>query len=231
MNFGERLRQATRSEPIPLGLETRIRARLEQRQQPWPTRWRLGLAAAAACLSGALFLGYEYGHFRWTEASQEAYVVRVADQLSGLLRVGLADHLHCALFGRYPKKGPALDKVAKALGPSYAVAGEAMVRALGPGYRLAEAHICVYLDREFVHLVAKSDDRLVSLLVTEKHTGESLPSGARGPASIHEAAAERFGIAAAETDRHAIYLVGDIDPRESGRVLAAILGHVRQAVS
>ena len=56
---------------------------------------------------------YQLGHLRFTTASQESYIASVSNRVATLMRVGLGDHIHCAVF-RKSKKTPPVARTVKA---------------------------------------------------------------------------------------------------------------------
>jgi hypothetical protein len=59
--------------------------------------------AAALLLAVGGFIAYQLGHLSLTVSSQESYIATVSNRVTTLMQVGLGDHLHCAVFRKYPK--------------------------------------------------------------------------------------------------------------------------------
>ena len=97
------LQRAVKSTAPPPFLEARIRntVRAEAHRPRWP--YRLSQVAAAIVVCVGVIIAYQLGHLRFTAASQEAYVNSVTRQVATLMRVGLGDHIHCAVFRKAPK--------------------------------------------------------------------------------------------------------------------------------
>ena len=113
----ERLRTAARSFSPPARLEARIRSGIREssRQTSW-MRSLLPLAAALLVSLGGV-IAYQLGHLRLTTKSQESYIATISSRVAGVMRVGLGDHVHCAVFRKFPKNPPTLEKMAQDLGP------------------------------------------------------------------------------------------------------------------
>src|SRR5215475_6118245 len=103
---GNRLRQAVRSVDPPPFLKARIRRQIEA-QAPGRNWLRLLVPfGAASAIAAGLTIAYQLGHLRLTSGSQESYIASVSSQIGTLMRVGLGDHVHCAVFRKYPATPP-----------------------------------------------------------------------------------------------------------------------------
>ena len=147
--MNERLKNAVRSVEAPAYLETRIRANLHAVQTaPQRAFWARPLAAVAAaaviCVTGGI--AYELGHLRLTADSQESYIAKVTTQVGTLMRVGLGDHVHCAVFREFPKNPPKVEELEAKLGPEYAGLIPIVRSKTSGGYRLMMGHECQYHD-------------------------------------------------------------------------------------
>jgi hypothetical protein len=104
-------------------------------------------------------------------------------------------------------------------------------------YRLVLAHHCRYHGRRFAHLVMKNGSSLMSVVVTRKQGGESFRYGAQALAvlragmAVYETGAQRFQIAAFETQGHLVYLVSDGAQRENTETLVAMAPRIAAALA
>lgn len=225
----QRLRAAVKSVEAPPMLEDRIRGTLRA-YEPWPHRtliiaWAGALAAVLVlALTG---VAYQRGYLRFTPASQEAYISSIYAQLAPVMQVGLGDHVHCAVFRKYPKNPPDFEQFAKSLGAQYAGLIDAVQGRVPPEYRLVMAHHCGYRDRRFVHLIFKHGSSLMSLVITDREPGEDL---AWGPA-ISSAHVQRFQIARFETPKHLIFVISDLSGDRNAQIAEAIAPSVRAVLN
>ena len=81
-------------------------------------------------------------------------------------------------------------------------------------YRIVMAHVCTGQGRRFIHVIARKDDRLISLLITRRKAGEALASGS--------SEAPRFNIAEFQTSDYLVFLVSDMDPNQNRAALEAM---------
>ena len=101
-----RLRAAVKSVAAPPFLEARIRHSLRTEKPGRRCLPRLIPAAAALAVFAGFAVAYQLGHLRLTVSSQESYIGSVSTHIATLMRVGLGDHIHCAVFRKYPKNPP-----------------------------------------------------------------------------------------------------------------------------
>lgn len=231
-----RLQRAVRSQAAPPFLEAGIRHAVRSRRSEavWGRLLAPALAMAAAVVLGGT-IAYQSGYLRWSAGSQESYIASVSSQVATLMRVGLGDHLHCAVFRKYPQDPPPVEELAAKLGPEYR--GLILIlrrQAPAEDFRLVIAHECRYHGRQFVHLSLKSNSRVVSLLVTRKREGESFEADTLVPAlvqtgiPVYRASAQRFQIASFETRDHLVYLVSDLTAKQNLSLMATIARPVRE---
>lgn len=234
----ERLQSAMRSTPVPPHLETKVRAAIRSGQRPGfaYARWALAASLAVVSLSGVL--AYQFGYLRLTRGSQEGYIDSVAARVSAVMRAGLRDHIHCAVFRKYPQNPPALETVIPALSPEYRPLIELVRRHLPADFRLMIAHECRHRGRRFVHLALKNESRLISLILTRKTEGESLASGhplppvrSRDGIPVYCAGAKNFEIAALENSHHLAYLISDLPGTTNMELMLALSSEVSSFLS
>jgi hypothetical protein len=230
-----RLRGAVlRSAEAPAFLGARIRANLQApaRAAWWRKSWVP--AAALAGLGVAGVIGYQVLELRLTVERQENYIAAVSSRVASILRVGLGDHIHCAVFRKYPKKAPAAETLAAELGPKHGKLVEIVKERAPKGFELVMAHECGFHGRRFVHLAMKSETKLISLVIVKKEDGESFQAAGLVPAlreaglPMYEAGAENFSIAAFESGRHLAYLISDLPAGENRNVMLALAGDVEK---
>lgn len=229
----ERLQSAVRSTAVPPHLETRVRAAILAGQRPGLAyaRWALAASLAVVILSGVF--AYQFGYLRLTRGSQEAYIDSVTARVAAVMRAGLRDHIHCAVFRRYPQNPPALETVVSSLNPEYRPLVEIVRRHVPSNFRLMLAHECRHRGRKFVHLALKSDSRLISLVLTRKTEGESFaassllpPVRSRDGIPVYRAGANDFEIAAVESSSHLAYVISDLPGRTNMELMLALAADV-----
>jgi anti-sigma factor (TIGR02949 family) len=233
--FRVRLREAARSAAVPADLASKIDRRL---QSGAGNRFRhpgiIVLAAAAMLAVSILVWRVEFRTPGPLE--QDAYLQQVSSGLARIMRVGLNDHVHCAVFRKYPAQPPSLERMAQLLGPQYADLQPAFAAHLPAGMKVALAHRCSFRGRRYVHLIARDGARLVSLVIARREQGEALENDLRavaeeGGTAMYSSDARQFSIAAFETPAHLVYLISDLGEQENMRVMESMAAQIREVLS
>ena len=233
----ERLKKAVRADAPPPFLEARIRntIRTVERKPSWTQRLLPVAAAVVICVG--ITIAYQLGHLRLTSASQESYIASVTNRVATLMRVGLADHIHCSVFRKFPKDAPKLEDLAAKLGPDYKALIPVVQRHLPGSFRLMIAHECGYHGRKFTHLSLKSESQLVSLVIARKKEGESfeteglLPALKQSGIPFYRTGVQRFEIASFESTSHMVYVVSDMGQQENMKFMLAVAPQVKDVLS
>jgi len=231
-----RLRTAVQGIVAPASVLDRVAAQsrmapASRSGSPWLT-WSVA-GAAAAILTMTLGIAYQFGHLRLTPASQESYIGTISSRLASVMRVGLGDHVHCAVFRKYPRQAPPPETVAAEIGPDYFPLVQ-LVRDHIPGnQRVVMAHRCRYHGRRFAHLTMVDGSHLTSLVIAERQPGETFQSSGLAPAlsdaglPIYHSSVQRFQINGFQTSRHLVYLVSDLSQDANQRMMASLARPVR----
>lgn len=231
------LKHAVQTQAEAPYLAARIKRSIRQRERvnpaPWKRvwRWATTTAALAVCLGG--WLSYHFGHLRLTPGSQEAYIAGILEKVTGILRVGLGDHVHCAVFRKFPGQPPSAAVLVAELGSKYGGLLSLVQARVPREYTIRMAHRCSYRGREFVHLALKGGSGLLSLVITRRAQGESFGNDGLAPVlseaglSIYRGSVQRFAIAGFETRDHLVYLVSDLDEQQNLNLTASLARPVR----
>ena len=208
-----RLQTAVRSVQIPADLESRIRANLREgrRSHNW-SQSVMAIAAGLAVCFGS-WLAYHLGNLRMTASSQESYVSEMSNRVAAIMRVALADHIHCAVFRRYPKNA-----VQTALPAEFSGLLPIVRQRVPKGLALVLAHDCRYHGRRFVHFTFKNDSSLLSLVIARRQDGEAFGAGNR----ILTDGVQRFQIAGFESGGYLVYTVSDLPGNRNFELMAAL---------
>jgi hypothetical protein len=228
MASDDRLKTAVHSVEVPPYLAARIRNRIRGAEKPRRWAFLLAPAAAAAALCVGVAVAYQQGHLRFTRDSQESYIASVSSQIGTLMRVGLGDHIHCAVFRKYPKNPPKTEELVGTLGPEYSGLIPIVRSQVPENYHMMLAHQCRYHGRRFVHLSLMNDSHLLSLMVTRKSAGESfdgtgmLPALVQSGIPMYRADVQRFTITAFESRDFLIYFVSDLPREQSNEMMLSM---------
>ena len=226
------LQAAARREEVPPGLEQKIRREIRERGpvRLWPfdlsLRW-MSAVAALVLISTAIWVVWR-SRRELSPQEQNAYIGRISSRLSTILQVGLRDHVHCAVFRKYPKDPPALAEMARELGPQYAGLVSLVKAKVPDEYRVILAHRCSVQGRNYVHLVLRDPSSLLSLIITKKNPGESFPASQLAPVlqavgvPVYRARSSQFQLAAFVSQAYLAFVISDL-PEERNLQLAAAL--------
>jgi anti-sigma factor (TIGR02949 family) len=230
--FRARLRAAARSTPVPADLVSGIDRRLNARARHGflhPGMMALAAAAMLAVCIGAWRV--EFNH-----PDQNAYLQQVSTGVARIMRVGLNDHVHCAVFRKYPAQPPSLEHMTQLLGRQYADLEPIFAAHIPPGVKVVLAHQCSFRGRRYVHLIARDGTRLISLVIARRQEGEAFENDLRavaeeGGEAMYSAGAPQFSIAGFETPAHLVYLVSDLSQQQNLHVMEAMAVQLRDALS
>jgi hypothetical protein len=232
-----RLKDAVNSVAVPAYLEARIRSRIRAEREPRPFGFgyfKLATAGLAALLFLGAAIAYQYGHLRFTKASRISYVWSVSNRLVSLMRPGLADHVNCSVFRKYPKNAPAVEVLAEELPAQYRELIPIVQNRVPPDYRLLISHQCKWDGRKFIHLSLENDSHVLSLVITARGAGESfradglLPALVQSDIPMYQSGVQRFAMTAFETPGYIVYFVSDLPQAENTRIVRAIAAPVQE---
>lgn len=234
----QQLQRAIRQTDVPTDLDSRIWARIEREQRPRvpAPRW-LAAAAAVLVVGAGLTAAYQLGQLRITTASQDSYIASVSERVASIMRVGLRDHIHCAVFRKYPKVAPSLQEVAADLKPEHRGLIRAVRERVPVEYRVMMAHECRYQGRRYLHLALKRDSKLLSVVVAVKQGGERLTDSGLVPALsqagvlVYTSDVQRFRIAAFESRDHLVYVISDLPAEQNLEMMASLSESLHQFVA
>jgi len=231
---------------VPPFLEARIHniVRKEKPRRGWFFwNWLPIVATAAMALIGVTALvRYRLGEPWLSERRQESVLSSVSGQIVSLMRVGLRDHIHCAVFRNYPKKAPSTEEFLHEIGPQYAGLIPVVRSQIPASYQMTLAHQCVFDGRQYVHLslkndALKDDAHILSLLITRKGGGESFNAAGMVPAltqagiPMYQSGVGKFQIAAFETRDYLVYFISDLSLQENTRLMLAMSPQVNSLLT
>ena len=237
-NMRARLQAAVKNQAVPPELKVRIREQIRNRRpgtwfsMGW-SRWAVASAASLLVCAG---LWVNYSRERMPDLldrpRQSAYIQRVSASLAAVLKVGLGDHIHCAVFRKYPQNPPPVEKMEAELGPSYKGLLPVVRASVPEGYRVIMAHQCTYAGRKYIHLTLEKGGDLLSLVVARKNPGESWSglTAAAAPSGIpiYQSAAGRYQVAGFEAGNFLAYIVSDLKGKANLQIASNLAPGVRE---
>jgi anti-sigma factor RsiW len=197
-----RLQHAVRQAPLPSDLEDRVRARLRESRNSGRTPWLMAIAAAI------LVCAVPWAALQYSP---------LPPQVLAVMRVGLNDHVHCAVIRQRSNPARNADKLA----PEYKPVLAAVRDRVPPGMQLAVAHECHFDGRTFIHMTFRKDGHLLSVIATRKRAGEAL-------AGLRTTVLDGYPVAGAEAGGFLVYTVSDLPASVNRRTLEAIVPSLRK---
>lgn len=230
------------SAPAPAALRARILNEIALTNQPlpapaqptsWWTNWRAswlshwqlpqwGLAAAAAL--ALFFVGYRFAQRNAPTAPTVATVnaTRTHDAAAEardwqVLRVGLHDHVHCAVERDYSAGPVPLAQMTASLGPDFSELLPVVQQQVPQGFAVLLAHHCQFEERRFIHFILSDQRTLLSLILTRKekaeaafdprHVGAILDAAG---VAVHHAQEQSYTVAGFESPAYLGFLVSNL---------------------
>ena len=158
--------------------------------------------------------------------------VAPGDVTGQLLKVGFDNHVFCSIDHKLADKQFTPEHMAESLGPEYAGLVGLVKEKMPSAYTVAVGHRCHYQGREFIHLIMRDQNDVVSLVITRKN-GESFPANgvaaieqaAGGP--IYKAAWANQQVAGLETRDYLVFVVSNESSAANLQIAASLAPSVR----
>ncbi|HST23955.1 MAG TPA: zf-HC2 domain-containing protein [Blastocatellia bacterium] len=226
----ELLKGAVLKDAAPIDLQEKVRRSIRKNSPPNRARWML-VAAAMIALTvagiGALQL-----FNRGTPTGSDA-ISAASNANAQLLKIGLDDHVHCAIDMGLANRVFTEEEMLKQLGPDFSGLVATVKENAPENYKVVVGHRCRFKGREFIHLILKSPETALSLVLTKKN-GESFSEdtvtaviGSSG-IPIHEALVKDLQIAGFETQDYLAFVVSDLGRKESLQMAFTLVPAVRE---
>jgi anti-sigma factor (TIGR02949 family) len=243
MALKSRVRGVVRAQAAPPELAVKVRRRLSEQAvaRPW---WQLAAGAPKWVLSACALAVVATGV--WVSRpeaplpaigdrpAQNQFIRRISDEVPGALRPGLADHVHCAVFRKYPADPPSVAVMLGELGIYHELL-PAVEAAVPQSWRVVMAHQCSYMGRKYVHVTLREGQRLWSLVIARKQEGESFaslrPAATVNGVKVYKAKADRYQIAGFETAGYLAWVISDAGDTRNLEILSLLTGRVSRVLA
>jgi len=196
----------------------------------------LMMAAAAVLLLAIIGVaGLRWG--RILQYGEEDSVFRtVSAGVQNILRIGLVDHVHCAILSQRWKRFVSFDEMKaaagrQALGPEFIDLVPAVTAKLGAEYKLVQGHRCVANHRQYIHLILTGNKgSILSLVITAKNNESFTQADAvavmkASGIPIYRDRQGTLEIAGFESDRYLAYVVSNLD-RDANLNVASLMAPI-----
>ena len=232
--MNERLKSAVSGVEPPRYLDARVRSQLRPAMEASFFRSaRFAAVAATVVVCAGLTVAYQLGHLRFTEASEDSYIVSISNQVATIMRAGLSDHVKCATFRKYPKDIPNVEQLNATIAPELRGLIPIVQQHAPSGYQMMMAHRCNVGGRIFVHLALRKEDSLLSLVIAPKKDGESfrteglIPALQQAGIPVYQSGVQSYQIAAFETEKYLVYAISDLGRHANSEMLVALGPQIR----
>ncbi|MEK6302608.1 MAG: zf-HC2 domain-containing protein [Acidobacteriota bacterium] len=210
------LQKAVQRDGAPSALQGRIQREIRKAGDPWwsprthVTQWALAAASALVLFVGGWSVLHSSSSKRPQPRAAESALLRPEIPNAGLLNIGLADHIKCAVVHGEQDRRLTPEQMSERIGADYAQLVE-IVKEKAAGFEIVVAHRCHLETREFVHLILRNQERVCSLVITKKN-GDSFP--ADDAAAIEQAATAEAASVATYRARTRDYEVTGFETRD-----------------
>jgi Putative zinc-finger len=205
-------------------------------------RWVLVVASIVVLATGGIIALRSTNVFApLVTASRDSFEL-ISAQAQELMRVGLVDHVYCALVVGKWREFLSLEHMKQetgreALGPEFIDLVPLVTEKVGPNLHVVQGHRCVANHRQYVHIILTGDKGVILSLVITKKSGEALDHAnivATLQASgvpVYSANQGQLEIAAFETSRYLAYVVSNLDRDNNLKVASKLAVPVHQYLS
>ena len=241
----DRMKQLVRSavtrEEAPVELAVALRERFRSERRSFfahdTARWMMAAAAVLILtIAGVAALPWKRViRFGGDDSAFQTVSARVQQ----ILRVGLVDHLHCAILAEKWKVSVSFDEIKtntrrSALGPEFIDLVPAVQAKLGSDYKIVDGHRCTANNRQYIHLILTGSEgrslKIVSLVITEKKNESFTQADAiavmkASGIPIYRDRQGKYEIAGFESDKYMAYVVSNLG-RDSNLNVASALAPI-----
>ena len=212
----ELLKGAVLKDSAPTDLQERIRRSIRKNSSTSWQRWMLAAAAMIALIAGGS--GVVQLLKRGAPVPSDA-TSSLGSADAQLLKIGLDDHVHCAVDSGFANRVFTEEEMLAKLGPDFSGLVAAVQAKAPENYRVVVGHRCKFNGRDYIHMILKSPETALSLVLTRKH-GESFLGDTAAAilessgVPIHEARIKDLEIAGFETGDFLAFVVSDLGHQE-----------------
>jgi hypothetical protein len=205
------LKHAVMRESAPGSLRERIASDRRRRHRVSFRATTIPFAVAAGLVIAlTTFLQLNFGAKHVSNKPE----LETTDANARVLRIGLDDHVFCAIDHKLADQRFSSEQISMKLGPEYVGLVELVNEKMPGDFAMVVGHRCHYRDREFVHLILRSQNDVISLVITRKNNEVFQPAGAAAIAQaadgpLYHTALANYRVAGLETRDHLVFVVSN----------------------
>jgi hypothetical protein len=148
----------------------------------------------------------------------------LTERTAGILKIGLSDHVNCALHQDFSAGRQSGERMSRDLGPDYIGLVSLVKDRVPPDHTVIVAHRCRVSERDFVHLILTNRQTILSVILTKK-SGESFDQATALKASgvpLYQARRQDLEVAGFDARTYLAYMVSGL-AKESNLQIASNL--------
>ena len=224
------LKRAVSREYAPVALRERISSDLRRGRGFKFSAFSLTLAAAAAMVVVAFVTFINWSSVKKPLSLQAE--VAAGDVTGQILRIGFDDHVYCSIDHQLANRQFTAEQMSEKLGPEYAGLVEIVKARMPEVYTVIVGHRCHYKKREFIHLIMRNKNDVVSLVITHKNgegfttDGVAATMQAAG-VPIYQASWQNLQVAGMETREFLAFVVSNETKEDNARIASSLVPSVR----
>lgn len=226
------LKQAVnRLEPAPAALRDKI-LRNHKPATSW-RYWSLAVAASLVLMLGG-WLAFRTLNLRSASSlsAQANLNQTLSEHNTEILKIGLGDHVHCALHRDFSGGPRSFERMSNDMGPEFINLVPVINERVPPDYTLMVAHQCQFQGRTFVHLILTKQNDILSIILTKKQaesfdqTNLNAVLKASG-VPLYQTHLQDLEVAGFETRDYLAYVVSGLPQEDNLRLASNLAPSVR----
>jgi hypothetical protein len=173
-----------------------------------------------------------WGVFQSLKSTDSKTLELARQQNVEVLTVGLNNHLHCAVDRQFADKHFTDEEMTMKLGPEFIGLVSLVKDQLPGGFEVVVGHRCSFKKREYIHLILKNQNKVVSLVLTRKN-GEAFARAEVGKVveaagiPIHGDRLQDYQINGFETRDYFAFVVSNLEQQENSLVATTLAPALR----
>ena len=197
-------------------------------------RWPM-IAAATIVLAFGGLIAVQMGNFfdpHLPEQGRDALEF-ISLQAQEIMRVGLVDHIHCAILAKKWQQPVPLDAMQQAtgrtaLGSEFNGLVSLVKEKVGAEFHIVQGHRCFVSGREYVHLILTGPKQeILSLIITEKtdqafSTADIASTHQASDVPLYMSSQGQMQVAGFETNHYLAYVISNLDRNSNLRVASSL---------
>ena len=229
------LKRAVMNVEAPETLRKRIRSEIRRTHSfNFKPSWMLTAAAVIVfAIMLGIFLRLDLGISSSPQPRQLSMIADVApaDTAGQILKIGFDGHVSCAIDHDMANRRFSAQEISTMLGPRYQGLVEVAKEKMPRDFEIVVGHRCHFQNREFVHLIMRRHEEVVSLIVTTKN-GETFSGAAAAAAMnaagfpVYEASWHNLQVAGFETSDYLAFVVSNEAKRENAQIASSLVSGV-----